>query len=154
MSDATALALVTEVMAAADAFLRESHRLFRPLGLTAAQYNVLNILGGHPAGMSQRELSDVLVVDRSNVTGLLGRMETAGWVRRGDDPADRRVYRVTLTPSGRRLWLRAQPRFEAVVGQVTRGVSARQRRELCAVLRGLKAAASAWELPEDGGNPS
>jgi len=147
MSNLTGLTLVVEVMAAADAFLRESHRLFRPLGLTAAQYNVLNVLAGRTAGMSQRELSEVLVVDRSNVTGLLGRMERAGWVKRGDDPVDRRVYRVTLTPAGRKLWQKAQPRYAAVVAQVTGGLSARQIRETYAVLLQLKAAAAAWEPP-------
>ena len=36
--------LIAAVMAASDALLRESQRLFRPHGLTAAQYNVLNLL--------------------------------------------------------------------------------------------------------------
>jgi DNA-binding MarR family transcriptional regulator len=136
-------------MAAADAFLRESHRLFRPLGLTAAQYNVLNVLAAHDTGISQRELSDVLVVDRSNVTGLLGRMERAGWVKRSDDAADRRVYRVTLTPSGRKLWQRTQPLYAEVVAQVVGGLSPRQIRETHAVLQRLKAAAATWQLPEE-----
>src|SRR5688500_15343860 len=90
--------LTTAVMATANVFLRESQRLFRPHGLTAAQYNVLNVLAPRVDGMSQRELSDLLVVDRSNVTGLLDRMEKARWVQRSDDLKDRRVYRVTLTP--------------------------------------------------------
>jgi len=97
---ATGLDLVAAVMATADCFLRESQRLFRPLGLTGAQYNVLNILAASPDGISQRELGDRLVVDRSNVTGLLDRLEKSGWVRRTDDPEDRRVYRVVLTPAG------------------------------------------------------
>ena len=84
----SALELTTAVVAAADALLRESQRLFRPHGLTAAQFNVLNVLAGRPAGLSQRELGDLLVVDRSNVTGLLDRMGEAGWVRRSDDAAD------------------------------------------------------------------
>ena len=78
--------LTAAVMATADVFLRESQRLFRPHGLTAAQYNVLNILAATPDGISQRELGDRLVVDRSNVTGLLDRLEKIGWVRRTDDP--------------------------------------------------------------------
>src|SRR6267154_357244 len=93
--------LVAAVMTTADAFLRESQRLFRPLGATGAQYNVLNILVSHPEGLSQRELGDLLVVDRSNVTGLLDRLEKSGLVRRDDHPGDRRVYRVSITPAGR-----------------------------------------------------
>lgn len=139
--------LTNAVMATADAFLRESQRLFRPFGLTAAQYNVLNVLAPQAAGMSQRELSDYLVVDRSNVTGLLDRMEKAGWVQRADDPADRRIYRVTLTPSGRSLWRKVEPRYRAVVAQVTRGVTAKRMTECIALLDQLAASASKWQLP-------
>src|SRR3954469_6016865 len=126
MRSRPSFALTTAVLATADTFLRESQRLFRPFGLTASQYNVLNVLAPRPEGMSQRELSDVLVVDRSNVTGLLDRMEKAGWVQRTDHPSDRRIYRVTLPAAGRSLWAKVDPRFLAVVAQVTRGVTAKQ----------------------------
>ncbi|MGC4071882.1 MAG: MarR family transcriptional regulator [Nibricoccus sp.] len=118
--------LIAAIMSTADTFLRESNRLFRPYGITGAQYNVLNVLAGRPEGMSQRELSGVLVVDRSNVTGLLDRMEKAGWVKRTDDPADRRVYQVLLTPAGRKLWGKVHPRYLARVSEVTSGFSAAQ----------------------------
>ena len=137
--------LTTAVTVTANVFLRESQRLFRPHGLTAAQYNVLNVLAPHADGLSQRELSDLLVVDRSNVTGLLDRMEKAGWVQRADDPADRRVYRVTLTSAGRRLWSHVEPRYHEVVAHVTRGVSIKQMSECVELLRQLAASAASWE---------
>lgn len=130
--------LVAAVMATADTFLRESHRLFRPFGLTGAQYNVLNVLESVPQGMSQRELSQVLVVDRSNVTGLLDRMEKAGWVKRADDPEDRRVYRVSLTTAGRRLWAKVHPRYIERVDEVTRGISSTQMKTLIGLLKQLE----------------
>ncbi len=59
--------LVTAVLAASAALLRESERLLRPHGLTAAQFNVLRILAGRPEGISQRtphaSLIDVPVAD-------------------------------------------------------------------------------------------
>lgn len=149
MRQDAAFELTSAVMATADAFLRESQRLFRPYGLTAAQYNVLNVLAPESTGMSQRELSDHLVVDRSNVTGLLDRMEKAGWVRRADDPKDRRVYRVTLTPAGRKLWTKVEPRYRSVVDQVMRGVTQKQMAECIDLLDRLAEAAGKWELPEE-----
>lgn len=140
--------LTTAVMATANVFLRESQRLFRPHGLTAAQYNVLNLLAPRTAGLSQRELSDLLVVDRSNVTGLLDRMEKAGWVNRADDPADRRVYRVTLTPAGRRLWARVEPRYQAVLAHVTRGLSIKAMSDAIELLNQLSASAAGWKPQE------
>lgn len=139
--------LTKTVMATSDAFLRESARLFRPHGLTGAQYNVLNILAGAPEGISQRELGDLLVVDRSNVTGLLDRLEKAGWVQREDDPDDRRVYRVLLTSAGRALWAKVHPLYLEVVGQLTRGLSAKKMENCLEVLRQLAADAAAWTLP-------
>ena len=146
MTPGAAYDLTLAVLATADALLRESQRLFRPYGLTAAQYNVLNVLAARREGISQRELSDVLVVDRSNVTGLLDRMEKTGWVRRADDPADRRVYRVTLTPAGRRLWAKVTPRYLEVVAQVTQGMSAKEMAASTALLGKMAAAASEWTL--------
>ncbi len=141
--------LTRAVLTTADTFLREGQRLFRRHGLTAAQYNVLSVLAPAPAaGMSQRELGDLLVVDRSNVTGLVDRMEKAGWVRRADDPNDRRVYRVQLTAAGRRLWSEVSPRYAEVVAQVTAGLGEQQARATLKVLQKLREGAVAWSLPE------
>lgn len=141
--------LTKAVMATADAFLRESTRLFRPLGLTGAQYNVLNVLAPTPEGISQRELSDLLVVDRSNVTGLLDRLEKAGWVRRTDHPEDRRVYRVSLTPEGRALWAKAKPLYLEVIAQVTAGLSKKRMSDCLETLARLGTNATTWKLPND-----
>ncbi len=140
--------LAKEVMVTADTFLRESQRLFRPYGLTAAQYNVLNVLAASADGLSQRELGDILVVDRSNVTGLLDRLEKAGLVKRTDHPSDRRVYRVSLTAAGRKLWAKVQPLYAKVAAQVTAGVGEKQLRDTLTVLKSLQAGAVSWRLPE------
>jgi DNA-binding MarR family transcriptional regulator len=138
--------LTRAVLTTADVFLREGQRLFRPHGITAAQYNVLSALAGKKEGISQRELGDLLVVDRSNVTGLVDRMEKAGWVRRADDPADRRVYRVKLTPAGRTLWEKIAPAYEKVVLQVVAGLTKQHAETTLATLMQLQAGAVLWEL--------
>jgi DNA-binding MarR family transcriptional regulator len=142
----TSLDLV--VMATADTFLRESQRLFRPHGLTGAQYNVINILAQSPVGISQRELGDRLVVDRSNVTGLLDRLEKNDWVRRSDHPEDRRVYRISLTPAGRALWTKITPLYLEVVRQITCQLSAKRMRDGLEILQCLEVGAAAWKLPK------
>ncbi|MCX6950919.1 MAG: MarR family transcriptional regulator [Verrucomicrobia bacterium] len=141
-------ALVVAVLSTADAFLRESQRLFRPLGLSGAQFNVLNLLADAADGMSQRELGDRLLVDRSNVTGLLDRMEKAGWVRRKDHPADRRVYLVSLTPAGHALWAKAHALYLDVIAQVTAGLPAKRMDDCTGVLAHLEKNAATWELAD------
>lgn len=136
--------LINQVLATSSVMVKESHRIFRPHGLTEAQFNVLNVLGPNPAGLSQRELSDVLIVDRSNVTNMLDRMEQNGWVRRGDHPADRRIYVVTLTPEGRKLWQKVLPEYLAAVEAVTAGFSEAEMRKVHDFLSRLDRAVRTW----------
>ncbi|HEY3754908.1 MAG TPA: MarR family transcriptional regulator [Opitutaceae bacterium] len=137
--------LTVAVLTTADALLRSSQKLFRPHGLTAAQFNVMNLLSDAESGMSQRELSDALVVDKSNVTGLIDRMEKAGWVRRAEDPSDRRVYCVTLTPPGRKLWSKVNPIYLKAVTEVTGELTAQQVRQCLEAVEILHRRASEWE---------
>jgi MarR family 2-MHQ and catechol resistance regulon transcriptional repressor len=136
--------LVIQVLSAAHVMVKESHRLFRPHGISEAQFNVLNVLGPAPAGVSQRELSDVLVVDRSNITGLLDRMEKSGWVRRADHPNDRRVYLVTLTEAGRKLWEKVLPEYLAAVRRVTAVVPETELKRAWETLRRLEESTRNW----------
>ena len=54
-------------------------------------------------GLSQRNLGDRLLAAKSNVTGLLQRLEAAELIRRETDELDARGHRVFLTAAGRRL---------------------------------------------------
>ena len=82
---------------------KESSRLFEPLGITGAQFNVLILLLAQTEDgtMSQSDLGRLLTVNRSNVTGLVDRLEKLGLVARVSDNGDRRVNRVALTEEGR-----------------------------------------------------
>lgn len=142
------LELIEEVLATAAVFMRESQRLFRPHGLTAAQFNVLGVLVVEGGGVRQQRLSELLVVDRSNITGLVDRLEKAGWVERQADPEDRRAHRVVVTETGRTLWETVRPRYEEVVAQVTAGMGEKRMGEMVARLRHLQAGAGGWRLPE------
>lgn len=124
MPSTDATQFVIQTLRTSNTLLRESRRLFRPHGLTDAQFNVLNVLGTDGAGLTQRELGDILVVDRSNVTGLLDRMAAAGWVRRVAVPGDRRAWRVQLTAAGTRLWRTVSPLYERAVAEAVRPIGA------------------------------
>jgi DNA-binding MarR family transcriptional regulator len=51
--------------------------------------------------LSMRELADHLVLDPSNLTALVDRLEELGFVERTADADDRRVKRLVLTTRGR-----------------------------------------------------
>jgi DNA-binding MarR family transcriptional regulator len=56
---------------------------------------------GHPVAMSR--LAETLACDRSNVTGLVDRLESRGLICRLASPDDRRLKVLDLTPAGARL---------------------------------------------------
>ncbi|HWO02687.1 MAG TPA: MarR family transcriptional regulator [Blastocatellia bacterium] len=93
-----------------------SNRFFSKFELTDVQFNILMILKDHgDEGLSQQELSEHLVVGKSNVVGLVDRLERAGYVRRTSHPSDRRFNQIVLAPKGAKLEQRVeQSYFEEV----------------------------------------
>jgi MarR family transcriptional regulator for hemolysin len=68
----------------------------RDLGLTRSQWWVLTHLF-RKDGTTQSELADILELEKPSLGRLLDRLESKGWVRRMEDPKDRRAKRVFLT---------------------------------------------------------
>ncbi|WP_313532139.1 MarR family transcriptional regulator [Shinella sp.] len=54
-------------------------------------------------GISQQELARKLLVGRSNMSMLLPQLEKRGLIERNPDAKDKRVLRLSLTPTGRTL---------------------------------------------------
>ena len=111
--------LVLEIVTAARVFERAAVRVFRPHGLTPARFNVLNVLSGRPDGMRASDLASTLIVDPSNVTGLLKRMRGEGLVAELENSGDRRQYIVCLSPKGRALWRRASRDYERCLDELS-----------------------------------
>src|SRR5580698_5762227 len=85
-----------ELLRTAENLWNASRVFFARWDLSPSQFNVLNLLQDHPAGLTQAELSRSLIMHRSNATGLIDRLEGRGLVRRTDDPEDRRAFKVVL----------------------------------------------------------
>jgi len=71
-------------------------RRVRDLGLTRSQWWVLTHLF-RKDGTTQSELAEILELEKPSLGRLLDRLESKGWVRRMEDPKDRRAKRVFLT---------------------------------------------------------
>ncbi len=102
-------------------------------GLSPAQFNVLNLLSDQPAGMSAGALAEELVVDPSNITGLLKRMSRDGFVSTAPSPEDGRRLVVKLTAKGRARWQKAHTAYAAELSRLDaalteKGVSDASRR--------------------------
>jgi DNA-binding MarR family transcriptional regulator len=124
-----------ELLRTADVLWNASRVFFERWDLSPSQFNVLNLLRLNPAGLSQTDLSRQLIMHRSNVTGLLDRLERRGLVARREVVADRRAYNVVLTDAGVRLLEDILPRYYKEAAQAWDGVAARRAAELIADLQ-------------------
>lgn len=100
-----------QLLRTAECLWESSRVFFDRWGLSPSQFNVLNLLRDYPEGTSQTELSRELIMHRSNVTGLVDRLEKQGLVQRLKDPEDRRAHRVVLTTSGKALMRKILPHY-------------------------------------------
>ena len=95
-------------------------------GLTTQQWAVLGALSRPKAegGMSVGDLARYLMVSRQNLSGVLSRMERGGHLRSAPDGRDRRSRLITMTDTGRRVWVnQAQPKIYNYYGQALEGFS-------------------------------
>lgn len=116
---------------------KEADRLLRPHGLTESQFNVLMLLkyqAENGGGLNQTQLGRMLLVNRSNVTGLVDRMEQNGWVERLATTGDRRVNQVRITQEGRALLDKVEPLYYPSIDEAMGGLSEDERLELTRML--------------------
>jgi DNA-binding MarR family transcriptional regulator len=121
--------LLVELLTASNALWAASRPFFTPFGITEAHFNVLNLLAQVTTPISQRELSDQLLTDKSAVTGLVDRMEKKQLIRRKEAPHDRRVYHLQITPKGLALWKKIRPLYINQIEQLFTGMTPSQRDE-------------------------
>jgi len=75
-----------------------------PYGITRAGFNVLRILSRSEAkACKQNEISQLMLVSRANITGLVDSLSRQLLVERINDPHDRRVNMVKILPKGEKL---------------------------------------------------
>jgi MarR family 2-MHQ and catechol resistance regulon transcriptional repressor len=75
-----------------------------PYGITRAGFNVLRILSrSQSKACKQNEISQLMLVSRANITGLVDSLFRKGLVERINDPHDRRVNMIKILPKGEKL---------------------------------------------------
>lgn len=110
------------------------NRRLREFGITYNHLFVLTCLWERE-GLNSKDLSELLVLDSSSLTGHLDRMERAGLIVRRDDPSDRRAVRVFLTEKGRRLRKDLEPIGRELKDRLQTGVPAERVAALRAALQ-------------------
>jgi DNA-binding MarR family transcriptional regulator len=137
--DAGPLEVVGRLLLCAGHLERAIVAALQPFGLSFGDFDVLNTLRrrGDEEGTNPRELARSSLITSGAMTSRLDRLERAGLVRRGPDPADRRGVLVRLTEQGERL---AEQSLHAVLAAdeaFLEPLSVRQRDALATGLKQL-----------------
>jgi DNA-binding MarR family transcriptional regulator len=124
---------------------RRSHErlsaVLQPLGLDVRSFGVLQFLAH--GGLTQRQLIDVLGVDKSTLVRVIDLLEEQQLARRTRNPRDRRAFTVTITNHGRRLLAAANTAAEELGERLFGWLDPPQRRELHQTLQRIIQAADA-----------
>jgi len=116
-----------------------SDRFFSRFGLTDVQFNILMILKEHRSeGLSQQQLSEHLIVTKSNVVGLIDRLERSGYVSREAHPSDRRFNQIVLTSKGEQLEARIEKLYFKEVDKMMNVLSAQEKRSVIRAMERIR----------------
>jgi len=121
---------------------KKAGELLRPFGLTDVQFNLMMLLkyqSGPEEGLSQAQLSNMMLVNRANITSIIDRMEKASLVIRTPAPSDRRSHIIKLTNRGRELLDRIEPLYTKEVKRIMAVLKQTQQKTLIAMLEKVRA---------------
>lgn len=105
----------------------------RSIGVTRPQWQVLSLLSRHE-GINQGGLAEMLEVEPITLGRMIDRLQEAAMVERRADPADRRAWRLFLTPKGNGLIDQMKPLAVETFETALDGVDPAQRDQLMTVL--------------------
>ena len=121
---------------------KKADEFFRPFGLTDVQLNVMMLLyhqSGAEGGLSQAEISDMMLVNRANITSLVDRMEKAKLVVRTAAANDRRFNIVKLTDKAKKLFAKVDPLYSKEVKNAMAVLKGTEQKKLIKMLERVRA---------------
>ena len=120
---------------------KKAGEFLRPFGLTDVQFNLMMLLKyqtDQEGGLSQAQLSNMMLVNRANITTLIDRMEKTHLVVRTHAPADRRTNIVKLTDRGRELLARIEPLYTAEVKRIMAALKQEEQKTVIEMLEKIR----------------
>jgi DNA-binding MarR family transcriptional regulator len=108
---------------------------FKQFHLTATQYNILRILrGAGEQGLTCSEVGGRLISRDPDMTRLLDRMESRGWIARAREKKDRRVVTTRITAEGLRILAELDEPIRELHRRQLRHLPEKQLRQLSQLL--------------------
>ena len=103
------------------------------------RYDVLTALAMHPEGLTMGDLSDMLMVTKGNVTGVIRRLVQDKLVMKKTDKADRRVQLVRISNRGLALWEEMHVDYDDIISTLMGGVAKAESKAIITALDKVRA---------------
>jgi len=100
---------------------KRAREFFADYGITDVQFNLLELLfyqAEESEGLTQADLSRMMLVNRANITSLVDRMERDNLVVRASVPGDRRYNAVRLTAHGKKVLQDVEKKYRDEVNKI------------------------------------
>lgn len=141
IGDPTSMRLATSIMRVQQLISSELDAVLKPLGITFARYEVLQLISFSASGrLPLSKIGERLMVHPTSVTNAMDRLESQGLVRRVADDKDRRRTFAELTEEGERVLKESTAAITAIDFAIV-GLSPEQQDQTYELLRGLRSSA-------------
>jgi DNA-binding MarR family transcriptional regulator len=110
----------------------------RTVGVTRPQWQVLALLSRNQ-GINQGGLAELLEVEPITLGRMIDRLQDSQMVERRPDPADRRAWRLHLTPKGEQQIIDLRPSADETIEASLEGISPEDREQLMVTLDRMRA---------------
>lgn len=91
--------------------------------LDSAGFTVLYYMAMYGDGMTQAELTKMLILDKAAVSRTLKALENRGYVRKEDHPTDGRKQHIFLTDEGRMIQGYVSDVYDKIFNELSEGIS-------------------------------
>lgn len=91
--------------------------------LDSAGFTVLYYMAMYGDGMTQAELTKMLILDKAAVSRTLKALESSGYIRKEDHLSDGRKQHLFLTEEGRKLQSYVSEVYDKIFNQLSEGIS-------------------------------
>ena len=118
------------------------HGLMRALteyDLTPEQWQIMSVIWGNDRALTQQDITRLLAKDKHNISRMIRRLETKGWLVREPSPDDARALLIHSTQLGESVKAEVPKKLYAHFDQLDIGLSGEEQAQLLELLKRMRA---------------
>ena len=109
-----------------------------PYGITPPQFAVMSFLWQKDGVINQNQLGELLGTDNATLSGIIDRLEKAGYVERKKNMKDRRSFNLVLTEAGENIYQQLEPIVKEHNKTLTKPLEEEEKATLIRLLKKMR----------------